>query len=521
MRSRNCTGHMENGVSLHKATISPATAEAPLVLALDVGSSSARAAVFDRLGRQVEGFLARRSYRLTTAADGTAEADARALFDAVASCVDEVLARVRSAGQRIHAVGICTFVSNVLGVNSEGEPLTPVYTYADTRPAAEVEVLRHHFDEREIHQRTGCRFHTSYLPARFLWLQRTQPHLLPRVARWISFGEFIEWRLFGDAAVSYSVASWTGLLDRHRLCWDEPLLAFLPIEPTHLSPLTDVSSPRRGLRSPYAERWPELKDVPWFPAVGDGAAANVGSGCVTPERVALTIGTTSALRVVVTGPLQMVPWGLWCYRVDGRRSLPGGALSEGGNVLTWMRRTLQLPELDELNRVLSSRSPDVHGITVLPFWAGERSPGWHENARAVLYGLTLGHTPVDLLQAGLEAVSYRLAAVFELLRPLLPSQVEIVAGGGALHHIRVWPQMLADVLGYPVVLSGVEEISARGVALLVLEALGVLNDVTEAPFFAGTVYVPDSQRHERYQEARYRQERLYRLLAKHTGIGDF
>ncbi len=495
-----------------------ATATPPLVLALDVGSSSVRAVVFDRWGRAVREARARRPHTLRTASDGTVEADPHALLAAVASCLDEVLARVREGRQTIAAVGMCTLVSNVLGVDREGHLLTPMYTYADTRPAREVETLRRHFDEREVHRRTGCRFHTSYRPARFLWLRRTQPDLVRRVARWVSFGEFLELQLFGETAVTYSVASWTGLLDRHRLCWDEALLEFLGVPPDQLSPLTDVGRPRQGLRPSYARRWPELKEVPWFPAVGDGAAANVGSGCVTLHRVALTIGTTSALRAVVTGAVPEVPWGLWCYRVDARRSLPGGALSEGGNVLAWIRRTLQLPDEATLMEALAARPPDAHGLTVLPFWAGERSPGWHEHARAVICGLSLAHTPLDLLQAGLEAVTYRLATVFDLLRPLLPAEVHVIAGGGGLHHVPVWPQMLADVLGLPVAVSAVTETSARGVALLALEALGELRDLTEAPLYLGPTYEPDPARHARYQEARKRQERLYNVLMEGSGL---
>lgn len=500
----------------HNPAVTASEAELPCVLSLDVGSSSVRALVFDRLGRPVHPLAAQRPYSLRTGTDGTAEANAEALFDMVGACLDEVTALAATVGISPAAVAVCTLVSNVLGVDRNGHPITPVYTYADTRPAAEVEWLRRHLDEREAHRRTGCRFHTSYLPARFLWLKRTRPDVLRQAHRWISFGEYLELRLFGQTAVSYSVASWTGLLDRHHLCWDQELLSFLPISEAHLSPLTDVSCPRVGLPAPFAGRWPTLKDVPWFPAIGDGAAANVGSGCVVPERVALTVGTTSAVRAVVPSTLPDVPLSLWCYRVDARRSLPGGALSEGGNVLAWLRATLQGMDKTDLNAALAAQEPDAHGLTVLPFLAGERSPGWHENARGTVHGLTLGHTPLDLLRAGLEAVAYRMAAVFDELRPLLPAEPSIVASGGALQHVRVWPQIIADVLGRPLALSAVEETSARGAALLALEALGVIADLAQTPVPVAHVYEPNLAHHARYQAARERQEHLYRLLVDRT-----
>ncbi len=495
------------------AVVSPEESRDPLILSLDIGTSSVRAVLFDRDGRAVEGMDARGMYALRTAADGTVEADADEMLRAVWACIDEVVMRAGPLMDRVAGVAACTMVSNILGVDENGRALTPVYTYADTRPAPDVETLRAHFDEREVHRRTGCLFHTSYLPARFLWLARTYPGLLQRVYRWVSIGEYMEWHLFGETAVTYSVASWTGLLDRNRLRWDEALLDFLPVDVARLSPLTDVSTFRQGLRSPFAERWPALRDVPWFPAIGDGAAANVGSGCVTPDRVALTVGTSSAMRVVTEASVEDVPWGLWCYRVDGRRSLPGGALSEGGNVYAWFRERLRLPEdRHMLEQALAEMEPDAHGLTVLPFLAGERSPGWRGDARATIHGLTLAHTPLEILRAGMEGVAYRLGMVFDLLRPLLPERVEIIASGGALRNSPVWSQIVADVLGHPVRLSLVPEASARGVALLALEALGTLSSIAEAPLFVGELYEPNPEHHARYRAARERQEEIYRRL---------
>ena len=499
------------------ATTTPQEMEPPLILALDIGTSSIRAVLFDRLGRTVQGLSSRARYTLRTASDGTVEADADEILEAALSCIDGVVARLGSLDSALAGVASCSMVSNILGIDRDGRAITPVYTYADTRPAPDVEVLRRHFNERLVHRRTGTLFHTSYLPARFLWLKRTQPETLKRAWRWVSIGEYLEFQLFGDTAVSYSVASWTGLLDRNRLSWDEELLEFLPVEKEQLSPLTDVHTPRQGLRAPYRQRWPALADVPWFPTIGDGAAANVGSGCVTPQRVALTMGTSSAIRMVTSEPVEDVPWGLWCYRVDAQRSLPGGALSEGGNVFAWLRERLRLPEDTQiLEQRLATLEPDGHGLTVLPFFAGERSPGWRGDARATIHGLTLAHTPLEILRAGMEGVAYRLGMVFDLLRPLLPPQVEIIASGGALVHSAVWAQIIADVLGHPLSVSQVPEASARGAALLALESLGVIKNIAEVPVFTGETFTPHPEHHQVYQAAMARQKELYERLFSQT-----
>ncbi len=495
-------------------TISRKQAESPFILSLDIGTSSVRVSLFDRLGRVAEGLETRHAHEIRTTKEGASEANADLLLEWVWSRIDEVLAHSGVLGDQIRAVALCTFVGNILGIDRNQDAVTPLITYADTRSAGEAEKLRQEFDERVVHDRTGCHFHPAYLPSFFRWYAKAKKDLFRRVSRWVSIGEYLELKLFGEAAVSYSVASWTGLLDRHRLVWDEELLKALPVRADQLSLLTDFDIPRHGLVSPFSSRWPALSDVPWFPALGDGVTANVGSGCVSASRVALTVGTTSAVRAVVQIPVVHIPEGLWCYRVDRRRSLPGGALSEGGSVFAWMKQVLQLEELSPLEKSLAVMEPDSHGLTVLPFFSGERSPGWAGHARGTVHGLSQATTSLDILRAGLESVAYRIGLVFGLLQPLLAKDPQIVASGGALLGSPTWLHIMTDVLNRPVAVSEVEEASGRGAALLALEALGVLPDLEKAPDFMGAIHYPDKKRHERYEEAMDRQKKLYEKLVK-------
>ncbi len=488
------------------------SATAPLILALDIGSSSVRVALFDAEGRMVEGMEVRREHELRTTTAGAAEAEADTLLALLWDGVDQVLYRAGRLAGAIGGVAGCTFVGNMLGVGERGEAMTPLLTYADTRSAKEAARLRAELDEQVVHQRTGCRFHPSYQPAQLRWLMQDSAELFQRVARWVSLGEYMALELFGKGATSLSVASWSGLLDREARTWDRELLAALPIDADRLARLCDFDQPQQGLRPEYARRWPPLAKVPWFPLVGDGAVANIGTGCVSPRRVALTMGTSTALRAVVDGPVPYLPAGLWCYRVDRQRSLPGGALTEGGNVYAFLRQSLQLPHPAAVESALASAVPDGHGLTMLPFLAGERAPGWAGHARGTVHGLSLATQPMHILQASLEAVAYRIALVFDEIQQVLPAGPQIVAGGGALRSSPAWLQIITDVLGHPVVLSAVEEPSARGAALLGLEALGALAGVDQAPHPVSHVVYPDRARHARYREAIDRQATLYRAL---------
>ena len=486
-------------------------AQAPLVLALDAGTSGVRAAAFDALGREVEGTGARLVRGPRASAGGGAEADPDELLADVVLALDEAHGRASALPLKIEALALTCFWHGLVGVDAAGRALTPLYGWADTRAAAQAEELRRRFDERAAHARTGCRFHPSYWPAKLLWLRAARPHLFEDVARWFSFGEFLTLRLCGAGAAGVSQASATGLFAQRERLWDDELLAGLNLHPDKLPAL--AGDEPFTLAPEYASRWPRLKGCTVFAPVGDGAASNVGSGCVTTGEAALMIGTSGALRVLYEGePPPELPEALWCYRADARRAVVGGALSDGGGLYGWLKESLRLPACDaEIERELAAIGPDAHGLTVLPFWAGERSTGWQPAARGAILGLTTGTRPLEITRAAMEAVAYRFALIAAALDRLAPG-AQIRATGGALNRSPVWAQIVADALGRTVELSPVREASSRGAALLALERIGAIRDLTSTRPVAGTTYEPDNARHALYRAGLARQQAVYETL---------
>ncbi len=438
------------------------------VLSLDLGTSSARARIYDERAEPVEGVEARTPYEAT---EGIVDADR--LVDAASAVVAEVL---REHGGPVDAYAISCFWHSLLALDASNRPLTPVYTWRDLRSASQAEELGRRLDGEAVHARTGCFLHPSYWPAKLAWLRHVEPETFRRAARFVSFPDYLLLRLAGELRSSISQASATGLWSREG--WDGELLDALGLEPDRLPPVSD--EPVAG----------------WFPALGDGACSNVGSGCVTPERAALMIGTSGALRVVRRADGSPPKPGLFLYRLDGDSVVEGGSLSDGGNLHAWLERTLRLPEAARV----AEREPDGHGLTFLPLLGGERSPGWRADARGAIAGLTFETEPLDLLQAALEGVAYRFAEI----AGLLPGVREVVATGAALDANPDWAQILADVLGRAVY-RGEAEGSARGAAVIALERLGI----PVATPLPDDAFVPRPERQEAYRSARERQRDLY------------
>ena len=396
--------------------------------------------------------------------DGEAEpGDAHLAYDDLDAdrLVDACLAVLAHVGEG-DALAISCFWHSLVAVDEHDRPLTPVLTWRERggNPPA--------LDADAYHRRTGCFLHPAYWPAKI-------EHLAAEgvaAARYLSFGDYLLLRLTGEARTSVSTASGTGLFNPNTLTWDEETLAALGLDASRLAPVSD---------EPVAGVWP---------ALGDGACSNVGAGCVTRGRAAVMIGTSAAARVVYDAPRAEPRPGLFLYRLDETRFCEGGALSDGGNLHAWLLRTLRDVDTSEIAALPAA----AHGLTFLPFLGGERSLGWNPDRRGAVEGLTFATTPLDIAQAGLEAVCYRLADVLDAIGGV----ESIVATGGALLANPAWLQVLADVIGRPLEVSGVAEGSARGAALLALERLGL--PVPAAPI--AHVVEPRPARHEIHLHAR-------------------
>src|SRR5258708_2892706 len=288
------------------------------------------------------------------------------------------------------------------------------------------------------------------------------------------------------------MASATGLLNQKTCAWDQELLHELGLS---VEQLPAIAAPGEAL--PFqvdapASRWPALEGALWFPAIGDGAANNIGAGCVGPKRAALMIGTSGAMRALLTAspPDTMRPE-LVCYGAGRGRIVVGGALSDGGGLYHWMKQTLfGLYDDLEIERSLAAIEPDSHGLTVLPFWFGERSTGWATSAQGSILGLTARTKPVEILRAAMEAVCYRFALLAKALESATPISA-IVGTGNALLSSQTWAQMIGDVLGRRIELSTIPEASCRGAALLALEALGKIDSIETISPECGRSFDPD------------------------------
>jgi gluconokinase len=446
-------------------------ASPPLVLAIDIGTSSTRSALFDEKAQRLVKTTAQEKYPLITTTDGGAELDPSVLLRATRRCLAQTLRAKRQdktlRDQPIAGIGACSFWHSFIGCEKSGKPVTRIITWADARCRSDAARLRTMLAEEEAHAETGCMLRSSFWPAKLTWLQRTHASLAGRVRQWISPAEWIQWQLAGETSCAIGMATGTGLFNPQTLTWSPKMIDLVGIDASTLPELSDEPA---EVEKKCADEFRELRGIPWFPAIGDGAASNLGSGATRHGLAAINVGTSAALRVMRHSGRAVAPFGLFCYRVDAQRFLVGGAVSNAGNLRQWCLRELNLSE-PKLDKLLAKRPAPPAGLTVVPAWTTERAPTWDEEQTGVIHGINQHTAALDLCQAITDATYHRLGRIADLLMAHTDIVPRFIVSGG-IQKSAVAMQRFADVFGHPLFANDEPEASLRGAAIYALEKLG-------------------------------------------------
>lgn len=453
--------------------MSEAPTDEPLIVAIDVGTTSVKAIVFDAQAH--EHGSGDRGYPLHEPAFGQAEQDADEVIDATLQAARDAVQA--SGSDRIAGVSLSAAMHALVGLDGDGRPITPLVTWADSRAAEQAERLRS--EHPSLPARTGTPLHPMAPLVKLVWFAEQQPELYARVARWVGIKELLIHRLTGEWLIDASCASGTGLMSSERVQWDDEALEVAGLRAEQLCPIV----PTTHQLPLHASELGLSRGTPVVVGGGDGPLANLGLGAVGPGVAACSIGTSGALRLTVSQPGTDPDGHLFCYVLTPERWVLGGAINNGGSVLQWLGAALA-PDLDEhaeaeLLELAAEVPAGSEGLIMLPYLLSERAPHWSALPRGAYVGLRHFHRRGHLIRAAIEGVCQQLALVLESITDAGHEVAEIRATGGFARS-PWWRQLLSDVLGMPVGFAQGAQGSALGAALLGLYALGLVDSIDRA-----------------------------------------
>ncbi len=496
----------------------------PTLLGVDLGTSSVKALATTFDGKPVA--LTSGAYPLSTPRPGYVEQDADVVYRAVMKAVQEAISEVHLRGNEVAAIGFSCAMHGIVPVDEDGEALGPLITWMDRRSAAISD--RWHADgtARALYARTGAPVHPMLPSCKLRWLSEHEPVLFASAARFVSMKELVVFRWTGEWLIDYGMASATGLFDVHSKTWSPAALAQARVAPSKLSRIAPTTKTLDAMRPGVAATLALVEKPKLVLGSSDGALANLGVGAVAPGALALTLGTSGAVRTVVGAPALDERGRTFCYAFDDTGFIVGGPTSSAGAVLNKIFELLasEIAVEDRFALAVSLAEgvePGSNGLTFLPFLSGERAPYWMANLRGSIEGMDLSHTRADIFRAAFEGVVMALATVYDVLRERVGPTKSIRLSGG-LTHAPLVRQLIADTFDARAVLVDQSEASAFGAAALAGIALGAIRDVLAVDALLETVEVHEPQRAsvERYKAVfeRYR-ERVNAILPLYGATG--
>ena len=477
-----------------RAGQSPETPLTQYILALDQGTTSSRAILFDRAGLPVAS--CQREFPQHFPQPGWVEHDPLDIWHSQLACAREALAQGGVQAAQVAAIGIANQrETTLLWDRATGAPLANAIVWQDRRTAGLCDRLRDAGKAAFIQQRSGLELDAYFAATKLQWLLEHVPGARSRAEKGeLAFGtvdSWLVWRLCGRHVTDTSNAARTMLFNIHALAWDDDLLALFDI-PRALLPEVVPSAGVVGLAS--AEWFGHA--IPIAGIAGDQQAATFGQACHRKGLVKNTYGTGCFMLMHAgdTPPvsrnrlLATVGW-----TVGGRTDyLLEGSVFMGGATVQWLRDGLGIIRQSHEVEALATSVPDSGGVMLVPAFTGLGAPHWDPYARGTILGMTRGTGAAHIARAAVEAIAYQSAELLAAMQKDAACAVtEMRADGGAARNDLLM-QFQADLLGVEVVRPRVTETTALGAAYLAGLACGYWEslDAIEAQWQVERRYTP-------------------------------
>lgn len=472
-------------------------------IGVDIGTTATKTVAFDEKGIVLDSSAA--NYDMLHPNEGYSEQRPDDILTAVLHTLNTLVNRNNTMVPAF--VSFSAAMHSVIAVDESGTALTNSITWADNRAQDIARRIHAQGDAARLYQLSGVPVHAMSPLCKLIWLRENEPALFKKAYKFIGIKEYIFYKLFGTFEADTSIASATGLLETSTLQWSEALLQYAGMNKSRLSAVAPVTKPFFYKNILAGFTFPET--VPFIIGGSDGALSNLGSGATGPNEMAVTIGTSGAVRMVTHTPWSDPLMRTFCYHLEGERYIAGGANNNGAVVLQWLKEDILRTDtsMDALLSEAAQLPPGCNGLLLLPYLMGERAPYWNSRAQGVFFGLRITHSHAHLVRAAMEGVIFAMYSIGKVL--MEHRNVKQILASGGFTQSAPWVQLLADVFGIPVITTDGPEASAKGAVILGATALKLEWEQQEAP---GKTYLPDASKFDDYQKIFARFERLYKLL---------
>lgn len=473
------------------------------VIGLDIGTTSVKACLFDLTGKLVA--VGERMLQTFYPEQGWAEQDPREIERSSVQAVREAVVKADIGKNELISIGFSAAMHSLICVDGEGNPLSPALIWADGRGYAQAEHILRTLGS-SVYAKTGTPIHPMTPFIKLLWMKENDYEPYKKAAYFMSIKEYILYCWLNERVIDFSMASATGLFNPNTLRWEQDLLGMAGISEEQLSAIVPPTTLLTEIHQGIAEEMGIDEDVPFVIGAADGQLANLGIGAILPGEVAVSVGTSGAIRQITKGVKISKNQETFCYSFTEDASIIGGPTNNGGIALQWLKDLLNdQRSFEEFLQEAEQVPPGTNGLVFLPYINGERAPLWNQRAKGNFYGVTITHKKEHFIRAVLEGITFNLYQIGQALAEIAGEPQKIYVNGG-LSRSRLWLQMMADVFDAEIYVPESYHSAAWGAAFVSLVALGRVHSFEEIKqnIPMSSAIFPNKENSERYKEI-YRQ----------------
>ncbi|MBP1222413.1 gluconokinase [Flavobacterium sp. 1355] len=464
-------------------------------IGIDIGTTATKAVCFDVEGNVIHEISY--SYAMYHPKPNWSIQHPQEILETVLRCLNEITKDIQP-----QFISFSAAMQSIIAIDETGKPLTDAVLWADSRADIITDTLKNTETGNLFYQKTGIPIHPFSPMTKIAWWREFDSEIFLKADKFISIKEYVWHYLTGEYCIDSSMASGTGLLNIHTLKWDEEILDYLQIKLQQLSAIYEVTHQAKGISD----------DFLYVLGGGDGPLANLGTGAMKEGFMALTIGTSGAVRLPVSKPFLDEQMRTQCYHLYGNQYLSLGAVNNGAIVLQWLKESILKTTVsyEELFAAAEKIPAGSEGLLFVPYLLGERAPIWDASAQGSLLGMQIIHTQAHLVRATLEGILFGLFQITEILLPdpEKRKKTTIMASGG-FGKSELWLQIVADIFQMNVQTSHTIEGSAWGAVLIGLQSTNV---VVKNQTKTEKTFLPDRANKKVYEEAFTKFSKVYSLL---------
>lgn len=469
------------------------------LLGIDVGTSSAKALIIDEDGHCIR--CEKSDYDIMIPHSGYAEQDCNMLWEAVCAAVRTVVSEAR-VRDNLKAVGITGQMHGLVLLDKNKRPLRPMIIWADRRSTKQTKALKKSW----LEARVGNPVSTGFCLPSLLWVKENEPEIYKKTAYVLLPKDYIRYKLCGSLDTDYSDATGTLLFNLQEGGWDQKILDQYSIK-KEIMPECKWSCEISGEITSECHKTTELPvGIPVVYGGGDTPMQLVGNGIIRNGQLNTNIGTANQINCICGFLPEADPRVNIFHHIPKQSWIVAGAGLNGGIVMKWLQNNVftGFNSFEQMSQAAELSPAGANGIVWLPFLNGERSPYMNENAKAILFGMTLSHTRNDIIRAAMESVVFSFRDCIEVFKNTgLDIQEEIIASGGGAKS-RLWLQMQADILQKAIRVTEGDEDAGKGAAIAAGVGCGLYASLEEgcarAVHFSEQIYEPDVTKSGVYDE---------------------